>query len=126
MSAYNTVYRQKNRAALDAYITAWRIRNPDKAAVTAKAATANRRARKCRGTQSKITSADIKMIYASQRGRCAACRKRVAQYHVDHIVPLLRGGAHEKRNLQILCAHCNLTKHAKDPIDFMRSKGYLL
>lgn len=40
--------------------------------------------------------------------------------------PLARGGTNQRTNLQLLCPPCNLSKSAKDPIDFMQSRGFLL
>jgi 5-methylcytosine-specific restriction endonuclease McrA len=34
--------------------------------------------------------------------------------HIDHIVPLAKGGKNELDNLQLLCGKCNLKKGAKD------------
>ena len=31
-------------------------------------------------------------------------------YHVDHIIPLCKGGLHHENNLQILTAHQNQSK----------------
>lgn len=65
-----------------------------------------------------------------QRGRCANCYEKVGvnrkKYHVDHIVPLSRGGSNDPTNLQILCVECNLRKSAKDPIEWARENGRLL
>lgn len=65
-----------------------------------------------------------------QKGRCASCQEKVGpnnkKYHVDHIVPLSRGGSNESTNLQILCAECNLRKSAKDPIEWANENGRLL
>lgn len=36
----------------------------------------------------------------------------VKQFHVDHFVPLARGGQHVLTNLRIACPHCNLVKAA--------------
>jgi 5-methylcytosine-specific restriction endonuclease McrA len=47
-------------------------------------------------------------------------------YHLDHIIPLARGGKNEDRNMQVTCPTCNRQKHSKDPIEFMQSRGYLL
>lgn len=67
-------------------------------------------------------------LWGAQKGRCAACSKGLMRlgHHVDHIKPLARGGAHENVNLQLLCPTCNLSKGAKDPVDFMQSLGKLL
>lgn len=69
----------------------------------------------------------IPAIAKAQRGRCAVCRVDIRRgYHVDHITPLARGGKHVARNIQLLCAPCNLRKSAKDPLVFMRETGRLL
>jgi hypothetical protein len=34
--------------------------------------------------------------------------------HIDHIVPLAKGGTNEETNLQALCAPCNLAKGTQD------------
>lgn len=69
----------------------------------------------------------ITRIIEAQKYRCAICRTSVRKKrHVDHVVPLKRGGKHEPRNIQILCPTCNVRKNAKDPIDYMRELGRLL
>lgn len=89
----------------------------------------NRRALKLSsGTHSAI---DIKSIYDNQRGLCANCKINLIEvgagkYHVDHIMPLVLGGANGKENLQCLCPACNLRKHAKDPLAWANENGRLL
>lgn len=74
-----------------------------------------------------VTALEVRQILESQRGRCAVCRTKVGDsYHVDHIEPLAKGGGNDRRNIQILCPTCNLSKGAKDPATFMRSRGFLL
>lgn len=86
----------------------------------------NRKAR-TRISEGRITKEDIERIFAPQKGKCAICRKRLPRsYHIDHIKALSRGGRHEPRNIQLTCGPCNQTKHAQDPIDFMRKLGRLL
>lgn len=66
-------------------------------------------------------------IRALQKNRCAICRKSIAKAsHMDHIVPLARGGKHEATNIQFLCPPCNLAKSDRDPIKHMQSLGRLL
>ena len=46
--------------------------------------------------------------------RCKMCGVTAEEMklHVDHIVPVSRGGITEERNLQTLCQKCNLGKGA--------------
>lgn len=46
--------------------------------------------------------------------------------HIDHYVPLAKGGNHTLENLVISCQKCNAKKHTKDPIEFANSIGKLL
>jgi 5-methylcytosine-specific restriction endonuclease McrA len=69
----------------------------------------------------------VKRIGEAQRWKCAVCRCDIHDgYHMDHIMPLARGGEHAPNNLQLLCGPCNLRKSAKHPVDFMQSRGFLL
>lgn len=45
--------------------------------------------------------------------------------HIDHYIPLSKGGEHTLSNLVVSCAKCNQTKNAKDPIEFAQSIGKL-
>jgi hypothetical protein len=51
--------------------------------------------------------------------RCQSCGKTKAekQLHVDHIVPVAKGGKSEINNLQALCQDCNLGKGTKSFTD---------
>jgi hypothetical protein len=88
----------------------------------------NRRARK-KLALGKITASDVTFLMGKQGTKCASAWCRVSLksgYHVDHIMPLARGGSNERRNLQLLCVPCNLSKNAKHPIDFAQENGLLL
>lgn len=66
-------------------------------------------------------------LMKAQRGRCAYCRLPLgAGRHVDHITPKARGGSNRRSNLQLTCAPCNLSKGARDPIEFAQNMGRLL
>jgi 5-methylcytosine-specific restriction endonuclease McrA len=71
------------------------------------------------------TGEDFKRICATQKYRCAACRKK-RKLTVDHIQPLSKGGTNWPSNIQGLCLSCNSSKSNKDPIEYMQSNGYLL
>jgi len=63
-----------------------------------------------------------------QRGKCACgCGKSLNnEFHMDHRMPIAKGGRHHDDNMQLLLPLCNMQKNAKDPIDFMQSRGFLL
>lgn len=86
---------------------------------------ARRRAAKARVGGS-FTDADIAEIVKLQRGRCAYCKAKLTRKHNDHIICLARGGSNSRRNIQVTCQPCNLSKGAKDPIDFAQSLGLLI
>ena len=46
--------------------------------------------------------------------------------HIDHYIPLSKGGEHTLSNLVVSCPHCNLSKNAKDPYAFANSLGRLI
>lgn len=83
--------------------------------------------RRCRAGGKRLPKGYLAKLYDLQRGKCAICRTALgANYHTDHIVPLAKGGKHHKHNVQLLCGPCNVRKSAKDPIEFMQSRGFLL
>ncbi|MEQ9307359.1 MAG: HNH endonuclease signature motif containing protein, partial [Marinoscillum sp.] len=56
-----------------------------------------------------------KAIYSRDRGKCAICNTDILfelseNDHIDHIIPLARGGCNDIVNLQLLCQKCNLKK----------------
>jgi 5-methylcytosine-specific restriction endonuclease McrA len=58
---------------------------------------------------------DYAAIVRDSLGICAICDEPVIYEpaHIDHIVPLARGGTHTSNNLQFTHARCNLAKGAK-------------
>lgn len=54
-------------------------------------------------------------VLQSGNNRCAICGRSAADgvvLHIDHIVPLARGGTSDIENLQVLCQDCNFGKGA--------------
>ena len=86
----------------------------------------NRRARKHQAG-GEISPGLTERLMVLQKGLCPCCRKPLGNdYHMDHIIPLALGGSNGDNNMQLLRSECNLSKSAKDPIDFMQSRGFLL
>lgn len=83
----------------------------------------NREAKLRGGEIGTHTKDDIARIIASQKSKCYYCGCLcVNEYHVDHIVPISRGGLNTADNLAIACKTCNLKKQSKLPHEF----GYRL
>jgi len=60
------------------------------------------------------TAADVRLQYRSQHGKCWHCGTHVGKrFHVDHLIPLKKGGKHDASNIVISCAFCNLSKKDK-------------
>lgn len=116
-------YYSANKEICRARHKRWTITNPD-----AYRAAARKHNNLRRGDRGQHTAEDIRQIEKQQKNRCAYCKislKKVKR-HVDHIIPLARGGVGVRSNLQLLCQPCNNSKHARDPIDFAQSLGMLL
>jgi 5-methylcytosine-specific restriction endonuclease McrA len=112
--------REKNRESQ----RKWYAKNPDKVRVNSRL----RRARK-QGAEGRHTAAAVADIFKMQRGRCAyfaKCGQKLVAYHIDHIVPLSKGGTNNPSNLQLTCPICNISKGAKDPIVYAQRIGLLL
>jgi 5-methylcytosine-specific restriction endonuclease McrA len=123
-------YREKNRLRLreearERYASdrekyqsrnkAWKKANPDKL----KAQDFRRRARMSGGT---LTASEIKAIVAQD---CFWCGTDCAQdYHLDHIVPLSKGGRNSRCNIAVSCPSCNLQKGSKDLSDWLSEIGW--
>jgi len=118
-------YREKMADRLRAYRAEFYAKNSERYAEYDR----RRRARKL-NAEGAHTAADISRIFESQRGLCASCNVKLFKsgkhkFHVDHIVPLARGGSDWSDNLQCLCPSCNLSKGAKDPIEWAAQLGRL-
>lgn len=57
--------------------------------------------------------------------QCAICKKPTKYPHIDHKIPVARGGTCLLDNLQVLCYYCNCSKssHILDPDSYQ--KGYV-
>lgn len=119
-------YREKHRDQERQRIMRWAEENPDKVREKSarwakenrdkRRANEHRRRAQKRQSQGDHTDADIKRQYKAQKGKCFWCGVKVGKtYHVDHIVPLSRGGSNSPENLVIACPACNLSKGDKLP-----------
>ena len=121
-NAYNKAYSSANRDKVNALNTAWCAANPEKVRVKRQ----NYSARKKAGG-GRLSSDLVGRLYKLQRGKCACCGLPLGDdFHLDHIMPLARGGSNTDDNIQLLRSRCNRQKMAKHPVDFMRERGFLI
>jgi len=107
-------WAKENRARCAANNRAWRARNPQLARAHSKAQHARSRDR-----SGVLSSGDVAAQLERQHGRCFWCGEKVGEtYHIDHVIPLAKGGKNLPDNVVIACAACNLSKGAKHPMDF--------
>lgn len=101
------VLRQRSRA--------WQLANPE-----AKRAIDHRRRAKQTNAGGTHTAFDIRNIYNDQDGLCFWCDFEVGEeWHVDHLIPLSKGGSNGPENIVVSCPTCNMSKGSSDPIDFL-------
>lgn len=101
---------EANRAKVSVTTKRWRSNNLSKV----RAYAARRRARLANAIGNGPN--DVSKMYANQKGRCWYCLIDIsAGYHVDHRIPLSRGGSNHPSNLVLACPNCNLSKHDKLP-----------
>lgn len=114
--AYSVAYHAAHTGARALYAAAYRRANPE----VTKAQEARRRAREAGAAVGKLPRDIERHLFDQQFGWCACCGADLAEtgYHVDHVTPLARGGAHAEDNLQLLTPKCNMAKGAKSPEEY--------
>lgn len=65
------------------------------------------------------------LIWSEDIIECFYCKSTINKqekhsYELDHKVPILRGGSHEKENLCIACVRCNRTKCLMTSLEFLK------
>lgn len=116
--ALETAAKQlRNKAAREA-LEEWRLLHPAVYPDRARRANQRRRAQ-INDAGGCFTVAQIKALHVLQKGLCWWCQEPLsARYHIDHRIPLSRGGSNDISNLVLSCPHCNLSKGAKMPYEF--------
>ena len=97
------------------YVRERRQKYPDKY----RQAVRRRRAR-LRGAQRfRVTDKDISRLLNRFNKRCAYCGDDIADgFHIDHVVPLSRGGSDGIGNYLPVCSFCNESKGAKTLVEW--------
>jgi len=121
-NAYTAWYSETHKEEIKERSKRW---YQDGGKETVKANTRNRRAR-LRQAEGTHTAKDIQAQYQRQKGKCYYCHEHVGRkYHVDHVIPVSRGGSNDPSNLVIACHSCNESKNDRLPHEWARG-GRLL
>jgi hypothetical protein len=114
-NAYSRRYAQENREKKRAYLNEYRKTRRSYFVAHEN----NRRALKL-AAGGEWTKDDIACQKIIQNGRCYyCCAELSANFHADHIVPLIKGGSNHTDNLAIACRFCNCSKRDKLAMDFV-------
>jgi hypothetical protein len=115
--AYRRKWRTANQDLNRAIARRWTLANPD--AVKAIGHARRARLKKAGG---RFTKHDIRRIFIEQNRRCAYCNSSIKHgFHIDHFIPVARGGSNWPDNLRLACAPCNFKKSKRSPEEFMAS-----
>jgi len=105
--------RERHRVAQRILLEKWCAAHPERVRELHRRSENNRRARKA-GTF--VETIDASFVFDRDDGICGICGESVArneEWHIDHVVPLARGGAHSYANVQLAHAMCNIKKGAR-------------
>lgn len=106
-------YDNKNREAVKSRKRNWNANERNKEKINERATIRRHNLR----TTGKVTAQDRRDLLEAQNYKCFHCGAdlRVVKKHMDHWIPVKKGGTNDFSNLRYLCAKCNLSKGAKLP-----------
>lgn len=141
--ATRKAYMLANREKINAWVRAWREQNPGMRLKTEREYTKKRvlqnpegmkeawkryvherRARK-KAAGGKLSKGITVALLFFQCDKCAICGKDLQEtgHHLDHIIPISKGGSNTDGNVQLLCPKCNMRKSDKLPDVFTRESA---
>lgn len=68
------------------------------------------------------TSDELDKLFCDQAGRCVYCGVSLELRHLDHKMPVIRGGTNDLPNMHYTCPSCNLRKGTMTHEEFLVSK----
>lgn len=110
-AAREAEYRKLNRERYSEHHRGWYARNLQTAREQGRLNAAARRARLRGNGVFAVNDRDLRRALARSRNSCTYCDESlVGVLHWDHVLPVVRGGAHSVGNLVPACQRCNRGK----------------
>lgn len=120
IAAARKAYYQKNAVEIRQKVRMWEKANPQRVRKQGH----KRRALERGAEHEPYTRADINTLWHDQDGLCAYCRSPMfGVYHIDHVMPISRGGADKLENLALACPSCNSQKYNKTGEEYMKQNA---
>lgn len=114
--AYDRMRYARDHEKRTENVARWRRENPDKLRAANVVSQARRRARLKLMEPGKWSKLDIQSLYRAQRAKCWWCPKKIRRgFHIDHRIPIAKGGPDNLSNLVLSCPTCNRKKSHKMP-----------
>ena len=117
---YQAKHYEENKDSYRENSKKWNKKNPDKV----KASKKEYRAKKFQAPSEPWTPNEIA---AAGTGKCPYCGRQIgiiydsSIMHIDHVIPLSRGGTNLIENLEPVCVRCNLSKSNKTKEEFLKT-----
>jgi 5-methylcytosine-specific restriction endonuclease McrA len=110
VAIYSRQKYERHTEAHQASTRRWVKKHPERVKELHRISESSRRARKRDQFVEKI---DPMIVYSRDEGLCGICDTTVyGEFHIDHVVPLSKGGEHSYANVQLAHPSCNLSKGA--------------
>lgn len=116
-TGYNRKWYAENKEKAKETVKKWQKANPQKVY-----AARLRRLLRLLTSEGSGTPFDEQAQLFSQCGRCAYCGAPLEKYHVDHVIPLSRGGSDLAANKVLACPSCNTSKGDQLPGEWKREE----
>jgi 5-methylcytosine-specific restriction endonuclease McrA len=100
--------RYAKRVAHRDYVRRWKQEHPE-----AKQRENAKRKERQGGVSGNFTQAIRQTLWVRQLGECGLCGAGMVRMEIDHIEPLVLGGAHMEENIHLVHPSCNLKKGQK-------------
>jgi len=112
--ATNAAYRAKNQEKINERRKEKRAADPS---------IERNKSAKRRSANGKLPSNIIELLLEKQNGMCACCGLPLSgSFHLDHIMPLARGGSNTEDNVHLLLPKCNQQKYTLTFEEFLRAR----